>query len=50
MVNRLSIKEIIRLFGGEVGEDQDGNPFIIVDNKETRPNPLADVEDMGDED
>lgn len=41
--------EDLKLFGNEVGEDEDGQPFIFVENQETRPNPLADDEDPCDE-
>jgi hypothetical protein len=44
MVRRLTIPELLRLFG-EVEEDSDGNPFILVHNRETLPNPNGDLED-----
>jgi len=48
--DRLEVVELLKLFGNEVGEDEDGQPFIFVENKETRPNPAADDDDPGDED
>lgn len=41
---RLSIKELMRLFG-PVREDEEGKPFILVDDKETFPMVGADSED-----
>jgi hypothetical protein len=48
--NRLSIKELLHLFG-DVEEDEDGQPFILVEDKETLLNPAADSdnEEMLDE-
>jgi hypothetical protein len=42
------VAELLELFGNQVGEDEDGQPFIIVKNRETLPNPMAADEDMGD--
>jgi hypothetical protein len=44
-LSRLSIPELLKLFGGEVGEDEDGQPFIFAENKDTLINPLGDDED-----
>jgi hypothetical protein len=46
---RLSITELLRLFG-DVDEDEDGNPFILVENRETLPNPNGDKDDDGFDD
>jgi hypothetical protein len=43
---RLTIPELLRLFG-EVEDDEDGNPFILVENRETLPNPNGDLDDEG---
>jgi hypothetical protein len=40
---------LLRLFG-EIDEDEDGQPFILVDNRETLPNPNGDQEDEGYDD
>jgi hypothetical protein len=48
--SRLDVKELLKLFGSEVEEDEDGQPFIFVNDKETRPNPDADDEVVADED
>jgi hypothetical protein len=49
-MSRLTIPELLRLFG-PVENDEDGNPFILIENRETIPNPNGDVEDDGfDED
>jgi hypothetical protein len=44
----LTVKEILHLFG-DVDEDSDGQPFILVEDKETLPNPGAGGEDGDDE-
>ena len=49
-MNRLGMTDLLRLFGGEVREDEDGEPFIWVEDQDTRPNPMADDEAPGDED
>ncbi|KIW01890.1 hypothetical protein, variant [Verruconis gallopava] len=46
---RLNIKELLELFGDDVGEDEDGQPFIMVKDQQTRPNPWADDEGFQDE-
>lgn len=40
---------MMRLFG-PVREDQQGRPFVLVEDKETLPRFNADSEDEGDED
>jgi hypothetical protein len=40
----LSIKELLHLFG-DVEEDEEGQPFILVEDKETFLNPAGDSDD-----
>ena len=47
-LSSLTNTELLELFGNEVGEDEDGQPFIIVKNQNTLPNPLAGDEDIVD--
>jgi hypothetical protein len=49
-LSRLTVTELLKLFGGEVGEDEDGQPFIFAENKDTLINPLGDDEEMQDDD
>lgn len=49
LLSRLGITELLQLFGGRVDEDDEGQPFIFVKNKETLPNPMGDDEDDQDE-
>jgi hypothetical protein len=42
--DRLTIPELLRLFG-DVGEDEDGQPFILVEDKATLLNPIGDSDD-----
>ncbi|KAH7063453.1 SNF2 family N-terminal domain-containing protein [Macrophomina phaseolina] len=44
----LSMNDMMRLFG-QVGEDGEGHPFIMVEDKDTLPRFNADSEDEGDE-
>ncbi|QDS73153.1 hypothetical protein FKW77_001974 [Venturia effusa] len=46
---KLTIPELLRLFG-DVGADENGNPFVLVNNRNTRPNPNGDMEDEGYDD
>lgn len=48
-ISRLSVHQMMRLFG-PVREDQQGRPFVLVEDKETLPRFNADSEDEGDED
>lgn len=49
LLPRLTIPELLRLFG-DVNEDANGDPFILVNNRDTRPNPNGDMEDEGYDD
>ncbi|KAE9984365.1 hypothetical protein EG328_008851 [Venturia inaequalis] len=46
---KLTIPELLRLFG-DVDDDENGDPFIMVNNRDTRPNPNGDLEDEGYDD
>ncbi|TLD37757.1 putative serine/threonine-protein phosphatase [Venturia nashicola] len=46
---KLTIPELLRLFG-DVDADENGNPFILVNNRATLPNPNGDMEDEGYDD
>lgn len=51
--DKLSVNELLRLFG-EVGEDEDGKPFIFADDEDigeerTRVPAHSDDEELGNE-
>lgn len=43
-LNRLTVPELLRLFG-DVEEDDEGQPFILVEDRATIPNPGGDEDE-----
>ena len=46
---RLSVEDLMRLFGNEVGEDEEGRPFIYADGDGNQRPRVAEDETAGDE-